>query len=672
MRPKRMCVFLLLLLGASVARAEDTVTLHMMARPLGDVISEVARQTKLPLGAARSAAGLPVFISVKEMPVSVLLKRLLDATGTEWLEEGKQVVLSKAGPLKAARAAEARAFAQRLDQRIGDYLKSAKLSLDWSEDALEQRARKIIARRDAHHKREVTEFSFHIESETPYHLVIKEFLERVPSTTFTAIPANSSLVFSTRPNALQVALPYRPEAPGTAARLEQDLHRRLVKAGVRFMGKNGRDEAAPPARPPADRLIVRVERYEQTSFTFTAYVVGSAGEIVATSSFATTVSPQPSSITIGSFPAGTVRLSANSAEFGRSLIAYQSRLPMRYRPEFQRNVLGGGVFDGCTSESLKQVLRVPTKVDPLSYIVADVLDGLAEQTKSQLIAMVPDSLLSRLSQSSGKGEIPLTALWQSYTTVSFTKDEHGWLIRPRSFVSAADGFADRTALERLLHSPTLREIARYASTMAPHWVSGAVDFLWLDLLEHQVQRSLSSIRDYLRVLDALPSRAWGAGPGVTVRLALSSVPRTVKSNLDRILQRSASSIGYELVEGRTPNEISRRETTELLGYGLDDRVFIEVSRSRSSLLSLVRDGQPDRVLTPFEYGQLGQGAPPELLIVDSDEIVMTFTMGRAPHGTASMSVHKLREPRTIYTAPRLPEAFKAQIEAGRKAAGPSQ
>lgn len=659
----------LLLVGARSAIAEETVTLHMMARPLGEVVAEVARQSQLPLGADRSAAGLPVFVSVKDMPVKVLLSRLQAATGTEWLEEGERVVLSKAGPLRAARAAESRQLAQRLQRRVDTYLKGANSSFDWSTGALEERVRKIIRRRDEHHKTNVTEFAFQVDSETPYHLVIKEFLERVPATAFTSIPPNSNLVFSTRPNDLQSALPYRPEAPGVARGLEQELHRRLVKAGIRFWGKEGHDVAAPPVRPPVDRLIVRVERYELTSFTFHAFLVGPVGEVIATSSYSTVAYPESSSFTPSQYPSGRVQLSPRSAEFASSFRSYTKLLPMRYRPESQGKVLGGGLFEECTSESLKQLMREPAKVDPLSFVVADVLEGLAEQTQSQLVAMVPDSLLGRLAQSGAKGEVPLIALWQSYATVSFSKDEHGWLIRPRSFGAAADEFADRQALQNVVQAPSLREIARYATTMGSHWASGAVDYLWFDLLQNQVQTALFHHRDHFKLLGALATTTWPSSPGQVARVPLSSLPASAMPIALMVLQKTAAELGNgDLNQRRNPTEIAYREPTEMLG-GVADRISIEIRRDRSDLLAAVRNGTPDRVMNPFEFGRLGPGAPAEVMLVDVDQIAVAFTAGGAPHGQTTLMFRQLREPRNIYTPSTLPESVKSKVEQGRRSRG---
>jgi hypothetical protein len=665
-----MCVLLLLLLGASVARAEDTVTLHVMARPLGDVISEVARQTNLPLGAARSAAGLPVFISVKEMPVSVFLKRLLEATGTEWLEEGNRRVLSNTGPLRVARAQEARQTARRLEASIRAHLDYSAKSSDWSPAGIEKMAQSIIARRDAHHRREVTEFAFRAENNSPYHLVMNEFLERVPAATLAAIPPNSYLVLSTRPNELQVALPYQPEAPARARKLEEALHSRLVKAGVRFAGRSGYDEAAPPPRPPVDRLIVRVERHDLRSFSISAFLVGPAGEVIANARYMPSANPESYGFTIGNYPKGTVRLSPLSAEFAKSYLAYRQLTASRYRAEEQGRPLGGGMFDGCTSDSLKQFMLQPTKHDPLSFVVADVLEGLADQTESQLIAMVPDSLLGRLAQSGGKGEVSFAALWNNFTMLSFNKDEHGWLIRPLSFALAADEFADRAGLERIVQTPTIRDLARYATGMGTQWSTGAVDFLWLDLLQAQAQRMLFHYRDQLRLLDAIPSQVWPVAQGDSRRLPLRSVPDHLKPRVALVMLMYASGIGYELLQGRTPTAIAQQESTELLEKGFADRVFIEVKRDGAALLALLKDGLPDRVLTPFTYGKLGPGAPSEVLIVDADQLTMGFTAGRGLHGQAILYMQRLREPRNVYTAPNLPEPLRTQVEQGRKASGP--
>ncbi len=666
MRPTRIFFSLLLIIGARVARAEDTVTLHMMAKPLGDVISEVARQTKLPLGAARSAASLPVFISVKEMPVGVFLKRLTEATGTEWLEEGNRRVLSNTGPLKAARHLEAKQLADQLEKRVQSHLTNFAKSQDWSPAGIEERARSIITLRDMHHRREASEFAFQPESASPYHMVVNEFLSKVPMTTVASIPPNSSVVYSTRPNRLQVALPYRPEAPALTRRYEAELHAKLMKAGVRFAGRSGYDVAAPPPRAAIDKLIVRVERYERASFSFNAYIVGPAGEIVGSSSFSTTVYPESSSITLGRYPSGTVRLGPTSAEFAKSFVAYAKLLPTRYRPESQGRILGGGIFESCTSDHLKALMRQPTKHDPLSFVVADVLEGLAQQTKSPLIAMVPDSLLGRLAQSGGKGEISLEALWMSYTTVRFQKDEQGWLIRPRSFALAADEFADRPGLAELIQAPSFGGLARYATTMSSHWASGSVDYVWLDLLQSQAQRTLFHSRDHLRLLAALPSHAWPSSPGKETRLPLDALPAEIEPTLLRVITRSAAGIGYELAQDKV-TEIGLREVTEVLGNGLD-RVFIELNFRRPSLIALVSRGQPERVCSAFEFGMTKPAASTEVMLVDADDLLMTFSAGRDPHGTAVFSLRRLSEPRTVYTVPRLPEPLKKEIERGREAA----
>lgn len=160
------------------------------------------------------------------------------------------------------------------------------------------------------------------------------------------------------------------------------------------------------------------------------------------------------------------------------------------------STLGKELWDGLNTrgevsptEGLKNLMQHPEVRDPLAVTVGEVFDSLGNQLRSQIIAVIPESVVSSayLQSSQAKSfNFRLFLLKAARSTRIQARD--GWLrVTPRLFISELDEKTDRYALGQFFRDyfdkgkNTLEAEADYTHSL-PDPLSGGVEDLYISYL----------------------------------------------------------------------------------------------------------------------------------------------------------------------------------------------
>lgn len=704
-------IFNILAMGvvAASARAADSVTLSMYARPLSEVLAKVEQATGLDLDASVSLRGQPVFIDVKNMPAKVFFERLKKITDAEWEKRGDTLVLTRSAHReKLALDAEARDRAPRVAEGIRKFLEANKGREDWSDTALQERVK-----RDVQTRQELAAqlggrglgqiMTMSTNGDSPATSVLYEALRRVPATTFASVQPGKKLVLSSSPNRLQQALPYNP-----AKTIEQFLViQNKIAAAVEAAGGNSRDARITtdlsngrPVQRVAEMILAITRQPGGEGLSVVAYLVAPNGDIVA--------QPRawimPEQASAGVAPIGTDQTVTLSKESVTLLQLLKVPAPMSgnmmqaTRISFMSTsgsmmVMGSDDSRRVTPPAeLAAKLSKPTEFDPLSFVVGEMLSGLAAKTGKQLMATVPDSILGSIASQVNGSEVNMKALWSRQSLgLTTASDENGWLIHPRLFAEADRQRVNRAALEKLINSPqSLGDTARYATVMSDGWGGLSLDYLWLKLMAFASHKLLDDgqKRPFVKVYGHLPENSRQPALGRTASLTVNQMePESRRIVEDLILQGGAIMFGDGVMmvsamggpqRDRTP-EIISAEATEAFPNGIDGRARLDINvRAEEAIYAVDQQGAGEFLFANnlgfrlgVPPGTPGFGSPPsykEYQIADARLTNMQIFIGPTARNQATLEDWSLRKPAAKYSLETLPANLKEQIEAGRKMA----
>jgi hypothetical protein len=541
-------------------------------------------------------------------------------------------------------------------------------------------------------------------SASPGTLVLHEALRRIPAAAFASVLPGKRLVYSTAPNPLQKALPYNA-AP---AIMQFIAIQNRVAAAMEAAGSNPADRrvstdlANRGAVQRIAELIVTIQRMtDGEGFSVTAFLVDPQGDIVA--------QPMawiaPVAVGAGSAPSGadqSVTLGTDSQALIALMRAGQAQTMQMGGAEVRMVFsAGAGATTSISSNSsrlpvppgLAEKLSQPTKTDPLSWVVGELLTGLAEKTGKGLMATVPDSALGQLALASGSNSLNTKILWtQANLGLQIGGDDHGWLIHPRLFAVADRQRVDRAELERLIESSHgLDDTARYATAMSGAWGLSSLDRHWIKALAYPAFRQLDDgqRRPYLKLFGHMPANSRRPRNG-SMRLAVNQLPPAARAVAEDILLGATGpmiigegmmTVAMEMGGGgnrpRVP-AIMSRESTEAFPNGIDGRAQLEIGIEHEEVLYAVDSQGLGDFVSPRDLG-FRLGVPPgtpgfstpsyrEFLIADSQRIRLQLNAGPLPRGPVYLDDWSLRKPETKYTLDTLPARTKEQIERGKEAA----
>ena len=432
MRSTHHLGFLLLLPVCVIGHAQTPATISFTERgaPLAKVIPRLAETTNLHLAVAVALKKEVVCIEVHDVTVKALMDRLAQVTGAAWTAaEDGIVYLGPSPSVRAAqRAADLAYRTERLSKALA-YVPPPKQKPKDGQDA---------------------------EEAPTMPPALAALLRGIGAPTLAAIPNDTRVVFSTRPTATQE--PLDAQAFDVFARLAADQNRQydevrkqIAAGGITQQQLEGLPDLPERIVGTPEKLLLIVGRADQMGQPVQLHVelrgYDAQGKVlpVATALLA------KSDVSADSDTQGE---RINISHETRQLAQLQRALRLtgidepRFQPDL--NSVRFQMAPALRAEATERVFA-PDRFDPLAY-GDDFLIGLARARQCQLVACVPDTLLSFHHQADDEATTPAEVLFrlQQESSIAVTLDG-GWLcLAPRDSDAAELRRVDRTDLARVM------------------------------------------------------------------------------------------------------------------------------------------------------------------------------------------------------------------------------
>lgn len=685
-----------------LATAADTVSLSVYARPAHEVLSDVSKQLGMKLEADHGLRHLPLFIEVKDMPGKTFLERLPKIADAEWQRHDDRLVLTRGlNRVRAAIDVEAKDRTPRVAEAIRKYLEQNRALEDWSDAALNEKIKREMEMRERLTRDLGTRGGFvqtlSTNAASPASAVLHEALRRIPAATFASILPGQKLVLSSTPNTLQ-----RPLGYNATPSINQFMSiQRRVNAALQAGGSNPNQRVSTDLSSGQEtqvvELIVTLQRMAQgEGISVAAFLVGPTGDVVAQPR--AWIEPTP--IGAGTAPAGTDHSIELSKEASTLLQVLRGTTQASQGNEIRMvfataggpsTVLGGESRRLPVPDDLAEKMKKPTEHDPLSFVVADVLKGLAEKTGRPLMATVPDSMLGTFAQTVSGTSINTKVLWTlARLGLQIAADEQGWLIHPRLFAEADRQRVNRADLEQLVRSNSrLDDTVRYATVMSQGWSQASLDFQWIRALAFPAFQQLNNEqrRPYLKIFGHLPANSRRPLLGQTGEYFVNQLPVAARQiAIDTILStggmmmfgQGMMAVTMEVSTDRrnAVPQIMVMEPTEAFPTGIDATAKLNITSNTESALYAIDANGLGEFVTPSDLGfrsgvpsgTPGFSAPSfkEYQLADIERINLQLIVRNSPRGQATLDDPRVRTPQVKVTLDTMPSDMKDRYERAKK------
>lgn len=532
-------------LATAFALGQDTaqkVTFTAKAGSAKQVLEALSKQTGVTFSTAPQTEGEILLVSVKDVPLTDLMKQLAKAAAAEWQPEGEGFRLIRPQGMHNQQEREyydARAAkVKKAQEGFQDALNKQK-PLTPAEAA---RIAQAQARATEDMRAAVTEgrsLNFpRMDPATmnanPTTRLLLRLLTSFAPADFARIPSGSRVVFSSAPTRAQRPLPSAAGRAITDFAREADV---WLNAMPKTSSPAGDDPtrgfvlAAPggtiaPMEGGIGKILLVVQRNVfNDSLQTEVKVADQSGKIVANSMrmipvldslptqlIRSSSDPQanPAPAPAPASPGKPLEVSAASREHA----AYMMQSPSRNQIMFMTSAVPGGgasrsiaitatadtafSFGGSGNASPKvpmtsqwqgPMLR-PDQNDPMSYAVSDLFLSLANVSERNIVASLPDSALIALSQRAQQRITDTQLLEIAKGNLELTVDDaEGWLnIRPQSPFFNRSIRVDRKALGQMLAGIqkdgrlTLDNLSRYALSRTQPAPNPAFDLRYVNAL----------------------------------------------------------------------------------------------------------------------------------------------------------------------------------------------
>ncbi len=445
----RKLLFFAVLACCSLA-ATQTVTYTTAAVPAKVAIETIAKQTGVKLDCSPAMRTEIVILHLTNAPLAQVLAQIASVTSGTWTKEGDITYLV---PSSAARQREEQQVQREYRDRIAAALKKI-------EDAQKEAAKPKPDQQDMRVFMAVTGGG-----------ALSGLARAIGIDGLASIGKGQRVVFSTAPTSMQRPLPavamslifeFVKEHNAIAAAVKADEPAKAAQEPdtqafmAIFMPKKPKVITGTPAK-----ALVVATRQGFVGLTLQVKLYDADGKVLAQqmvplgidvgfdpASFATPKKPTPP-------PTGvTVELSPYAKEI--------------YEAGGAIGAMGGGSRLKLTPKLL-ETLHDPVNHDPLSFVYSEGLIAAAKDKKEQLVANLPDGVLSLFSNMSTAPKLTTDSFLKSIEAQAKVTDASGWMtVRPANPVEAREQRTDRVALRTLIAASvsngyaSLDDVAAYA------------------------------------------------------------------------------------------------------------------------------------------------------------------------------------------------------------------
>lgn len=335
--------------------------------------------------------------------------------------------------------------------------------------------------------------------DTPAGRALTRVLALIDPAELASLSRNSMAVYSTRPTAVERKLPdgtgdvlkqfvveHESYAAGIAGR--KDLFAPVAYLDPRFN--------VAPDLPQATRFVIVIRRMFDGGPDANLSAVDADGRVVARAGFAFS-EPSQNATPFKDLPAYPVTLSQTAKEFE----AIYTVVSGRY---------GGDLGDRAAARKLA-IEWIPTfiksgEIEPMGFIVGDILSQTAKESSVNLVADLPDKLLTFMPMSRYEKDLQSRSLVERMASPfnNMTgKFADGWLeLTPADPVSATEDRIDREALGAFSRQVaekkrvTLDDLANYAVKVPGHICFESIDAMIAKIYANHDSMTGSGLANY--------------------------------------------------------------------------------------------------------------------------------------------------------------------------------
>ena len=604
---------------------EAKITYTTVAVSAKNAIAGLAEKSGLKLACAPAMANEILILRLQDAPLDRAMQQIATVTSGAWQKDGDVTYLV---PNRAVRGTEEKNAQQRLAAKIAKTLKGyqdaqAKAAKDpkTSEQAVPAAFAAIGAGQNAMTK-----------------LAVAIGADRLSS-----VEEGARVVFSSNPTGMQRMLPESANAAidefvveynktAIAAKQEEPAKEDADPNMAAFMELFGSrmKKPVPITTAPAKALVVGSRRSMFGGFTLELKLYGANGKLLASSTLPLTVD-----------------LPFDPAQFTNPKPVPTSEGPEIELSPLTKELYSAGQTMGALnagglklSKDLLAALRDPVEHDPLSFVHSEALIAISRQRNEQLVADLPDGVLSIFDSLTPKGKL---------TAQSFLKDiagdnkadvheSDGWLeIGPNDPVKARKERTDRGSLRTLIGAAqskgyaSLDDVASYATyneaplTDAPGstmyimlFAPGAMQGGMMGMVDWDLVRLYGQLdstqRQTLRQGGRLPfgQLAPGQQQQVSKMLFGANEVLMVESRQTGTTQKKSDPLtdliiaSIERSTGGNENDF-RSEPTEVMPSGLPSNGFIQVNFTSEPVAvpqTMSSDFGRGAAIGPMELGML--------------------------------------------------------------------
>ncbi|MBC8063560.1 MAG: hypothetical protein H7Y17_01920 [Chlorobia bacterium] len=670
------------------------VTLSIPAASLRDTFAEISKQLPSPIYVEGNLADEVICVHVKDMPAFKLQEALSKVSTGEWADRGGKRILT----LPAWK--ENQQFKDVLEDRklaiaegkakLGEPERTTRAQLSaliaQSESAVSDMRTAATSNWDEYEK--ARQRLFNLLNGAPASQLLARIIQRVNSDDLATLEPGIRTCYSTSPNRVQKAFPFKIAELLATFRKEQTFLKQQIRQPTKFNPELADDwrYLVFEASPDCSELLLIVQNDRTTNLpTFLLHVADSEGIVHATTSQKLTRS-NPKTTAEVSLPVVDIPFSDHQRRLGYALTSMLS--PQRYDPKIQRPIRE------VIASSLSW-LSQPEKNEPLVDLVGPSLISVAKQSGKDLVALLPDRALNwRPTDENVQSSELTTRIVGRNAPNSFTKPWDAVIenstdlltIRPRLPWEWRDERIDRRALGRLFRGTlsqgvlTALESAIYlgnsgSSTAYEFWSYDRNGAGFAEPMQGSyASRDLSVWyhRDTLKLLGSMPEhqlRSFLNGGEVGLpQLGRQNVERCLfgRDHIDNLFaDKSVSWIDRKLEDRRLSDEVWEKLPNGVPGS------FKLVCRRADEDFILVEEADVKLVTNyePEEFGQLlantDRGHPDlTLQLGKATSYEITFSIGPGLYGTSELGEVTPGSRKSFKEVDELPERVRQQIARG--------
>ncbi len=431
---------------AGASSVDKNVTFSATAAPADRLLKALGEKAGVPLRATPNTAKDVLLISVKDVPLNVVMDRIAKAENASWEPENDGFRLIRSTTQQRAdedrdRAALAARYASGL-QKVVTEANGLKALTDISARGFVEKAKEASAQTDDGKSNSWQRVQA-LTLEAPSGRLLTRLVALLRASDLAMMPENSRLVFSDNPNRMQQRFAVSPSSALQAFVREQSAV--AVAAGPGLASQNNNPYmqlnvlTGALKSPPVKVNLTVIRRPFETSLTCNLEVLDAKGNILS-----------QANRTLGSDPFRDMM----SAPADRTAVPIKlSDESRQLRAVFQAFNGRGNTGGATLTPELKKKVADPFANEPLSYATSDMLLQVAEAKQANLVAVLSDMSIAAMFPM-GEGEMntsqvtPLLTMSSEEMTVA-----DGWMtVLPVTPAAVRKSRCDRFALSHLLQT----------------------------------------------------------------------------------------------------------------------------------------------------------------------------------------------------------------------------